>query len=212
MKKTVALLGAGLLIPTLSIAGQPDIIQSNSHWYAGIGAGPTGFFNTVNTNNAGDADYGAAGVLGSLYAGYNHGFENKFNLGGEIFGDIRSANYADHDNYESPGYKAHLRYTYGVRILPGYQLNATTDIHLIVGYVLGNIHSTWGGTPSAVTSNFNGYQVGIGGGYVCHHRFGLRGDIIYSDYQTKTFTLGSTPFKNSPSSLDGLLSVIYAFS
>lgn len=211
------ILGASLLVPALTMAASFPTAQKNKgEWYVGLGAGPTVLFNTENTNDTGDTNYSALGVLGGLFGGYAYHFDNRFNLGGEIFGDARSAKYKNTNNYATP-YRAQLRYSYGLRIMPGYQVNPRTSLYALLGYVRGNFKSTW----SAVTideniSNLNGFQVGVGSKLNLTTHFGLRGDVIYSQYQNKTFTLGGPtnyyPFKNSVSTLDGIVSLVYSFA
>ena len=213
MKSKIALaLGAALLLPSLAMAGAAPTMGAHMHWYAGVGAGPTGFFNKEKTTGGfnGSANYSALGILGTLYGGVDYSLANGLDMAAEIFGDARSAWYKDDHNY-TPSYDARMRYTYGLRVLPGYQLSTAATVHLLLGFVRGNLKSTWGSGNRNI-SNLGGYQVGLGGNYMLSHHVGLRGDLIYSQYQEKTFSMGGFRFKNKPSTFDGVVSVFYAFS
>lgn len=205
------ILGAAVLVPALTMAASFPTAQKNKgEWYVGLGAGPTVLFNTekddVELNK--DVNAGNLGILGSLFGGYTYHFDNRFNLGGEIFGDARSAKYKNDSNYDST-YRGQLRYSYGLRIMPGYQVNPRTSLHVLLGYVRGNFKSTWNDTD---ISNLNGFQVGVGSKLNLTTHFGLRGDVIYSQYQNKTVSLNGYSFKNSVSTLDGIVSLVYSFA
>jgi len=204
----ISLAGAILLAPSALMAAAAQAPASHGDWYLGIGAGPTSFFNKVSNSSNASANYGVLGALASLYGGYNYTFTSGFGLGGEVFGDVRSPYYKDNNSF-NPSYKARLRYTYGLRVLPGYQFNSTVSAHAILGYVRGNMRSTAGGYSH--TSNLTGYQLGLGADYMATQHVGLRGDLIYSNYNKASFNIDGVSFKNWPSTMDAVLSVFYSF-
>jgi opacity protein-like surface antigen len=205
-------LGTTLLLPLLTTATSLSASQKNQgEWYAGVGAGATTLFNKASADccYTGKIGYGAFDALGSLFGGYSYHFANRFNLGGEVFGDLRSAKYTDY-NFFQDTYAAKLQYTYGLRMMPGYQVNPTASLHGLLGVVRGNFRSTY--KTDADTSNLDGFQAGVGGQLNLTARLGLRGDLIYSQYQRKTILLTTTRFENNFSTLDGIISIFYNFA
>ena len=178
-------------------------------FYVGAGLGATSFNDTMTM--PGRADNGMLGVIGGIYGGYTFNFANQFNLGLEAFGNATSAQIKNNNN---PDVTVKSRYSYGVRALPGYQLTPDTEVHLLAGYVRGNFkQSVSTSNVSAITANktntfnANGFQLGAGTGTNIAKNVALRGDLIFSGFQSKTLN----GIKNRVNTLDGVASIAYKF-
>ena len=178
-------------------------------FYFGAGVGGTGFHDGISIGGGGGAvDQGNLGVIGGLLAGYNFNLANQFNLGLEAFGNATSAKISDSDGTTTFTIKS--RYNFGARVLPGYQVTPDTDLHAIVGYVRGQFQEnvTVLGVSGSQNLNVNGFQAGVGSGTNLAKNVALRGDIIYSGYQSITDNFGNQHKFNT---LDGIVSVAYKF-
>jgi len=202
-------------------------------FYAGIGAGASSFNNILSTaNNAiasnvisnSSGDMGSTGVIGSLFAGYNFSFANKCNLGLEAFSNIMSTSTTHNMNTTSAiaiitqDLKISSRYTYGLRILPGYEITPDTTGHIILGYARGNFKITNNGKFNNISATFNsnGLQTGLGFTTAITKNLALGLDAIYTTYASQTvngLTASGTPltYKNKPYTLEGIVSLQYKF-
>ena len=181
---------------------KPQAVLNHGKWYAGAALGATNFWNKASTNSTSHSE-STVGAIGGLFVGYQYDFSNRLDLGGEIFGNLTSANTAD--NRFNPKYKSKLRYNYGIRLLPGYQLNNKLNLHASIGYVRASIKNQQGVYSN--TTNPVGYQLGLGASYNLYEHLIIRGDILYSNYANKSFNLGSSKFKSNTNELDGVLSL-----
>jgi opacity protein-like surface antigen len=200
------------LTPALMMAGTAATPSpaSSGQAYVGVSVGPTVFLNKNNYNNDGDTSYGKAGVKGGLLAGYAYHFANRFNLAGEVFGQLSSAKTIDKNDFSNGGYSVTEKASYGLRVLPGFQLTPSADIHALFGVVSGRFYSKW--SPDNKTTNRTGFQAGLGSGLkICKH-LSLRGDVTYTSYSKQSINLGAgSNFKSQFGSLDAMISVLYSF-
>lgn len=193
-------------------------------FYAGLGAGFNNFNDQVKTTdtttvlNDATFSYGETSLLGTAFGGYQFNFPSKFNLGLEAFYNFTNAT----DKLSDFGGSSSLtvRDSYGVRALPGYQLAPNAEIHAIVGYVRGAFRLSDDGfvedsPPPAKNFDANGWQVGLGTGLDLMKNIALRADLVYTDYQSYTYTAaipgGSVSYKNSIASTVGTVSLAYKF-
>jgi opacity protein-like surface antigen len=207
------MLNKSLLVGAIALAASSVALADG--FYVGAGVGGTGFHNQSNIDNGVvKSDTGNLGVIGGVLAGYNWNFANQFNLGVEGFANATSAkttaNYLD----STVTVTQKARYNYGVRLVPGYQVTPDTDVHAIVGYVRGNFktEASAGSFSASKTFNANGFQLGVGSGTNVAKNVVVRGDVVYSGYQSKTVSdaEGDTA-KNKINTLDGIVSVAYKF-
>jgi len=203
-KKT--LLTAALVVAATGVA-------SADGFYVGAGVGGSGLHSNNSYNHTETVDLGNIGLVGGLFGGYNFNFANQINLGVEAFGNFDSANM--HNNASIHNSSTKLQYNYGLRFLPGYQLTADTDLHLLAGVAMGHEkydRNPTGGTSASGTTNAAGFQMGFGSGTAVNSNFAVRGDIIYTGYKSKTFTLSDSHTQTlKMSSLDGVVSGEYKF-
>jgi|GEM_PF-2207072 len=182
--------------------------------YIGIGAGGTGVFNhtTQTVIDPGIFDDGVFGAAGTLYVGYTFPLMSKYQLSLEAVGNLFSATMAEYIPTIPDTTYTKYRYSYGIRVLPAYQVSQESNIHFIAGYSRGNFNVQ--DTLHARDNNFNvsAYQVGLGSKLeLCQNLF-VRGDIIYNGYQSKTIasTIGAI-FTDQMSTFDGIVSLGYSF-
>jgi len=215
-----------LLVGVVILAASSVASADGFYLGAGIGASDLHDKNTANVVVAGEdvstnATYGKFGALGSIFGGYGWSFASQFNLGLEAFANAMSTKLT----YSTDDINGSIkdRYSYGVRVLPGYQVTPDADVHAILGYVRGNFKTA--GTIIAsdytynVTHKANGYQLGLGTGMNIAKNMGIRGDVIYSAYQSHTrdfsvtyggvSAVGST--KNQFDTIDAIISLAYKF-
>lgn len=192
-----------LLVGAIALAASSVALADG--FYAGAGLGGTGFHDQMGS----DDDQGNLGVIGGVFGGYTWNFANQFNLGAEAFGNATSA------KAEILGVAdVKSRYNYGVRALPGYQVTPDTEVHAIVGFVRGNfkVEQNAGSFSQDKTFNANGFQLGLGTGTNVAKNIAVRGDLVYSGYQSKTVSdADGDSFKNKINTLDGIVSVAYKF-
>lgn len=200
-----------IAISSLLVAGSAQAARNG--WYGGVDIGASSFQDKISITNAGNATYGVQGGVLGLFGGYDLAFTNCFNLGMEAFlngfnNKIKVTNDAG-NTLESK-----LRYNWGVRVLPGYNITPERVVYLLAGYVNGNFRLTDNGNYSVASNSYNsgGYQLGIGGASSISRNLVLRGDIISSSYANKSFNGSSNiNYKNQLSSLEGEIALVYKF-
>ncbi len=198
--------------------------------YVGIGLGGMGFSTDITSqgsvtlnglearNVSSSADGGEVGLNSFLLAGYGWTFPNKVFLGAEIFGTLTNAPVTL--NTTSSGVDAltgattsgnanvnmTLDGTYGVRVLPGYQVTPSSVVYGIVGYSRAHTDTSTtnnlttaldgGSTGYDLSSSnhywFNGLQLGLGSMISVTDNIALRGDLIWTGYQEKTLNSNTT--------------------
>jgi len=208
--------------------------------YAGIGVGVSDFADSqlITAPTAPEAaptshDYSGLGLLSSVITGYRFDLTKRFNLGLEAF--LTGSNNQigvddisiDSANSGQPitAMKVSQRYTYGVRILPGYEIVPNVVGHAIVGVSRGVFSLIDNGANSQAKSNFGvyGYQLGLGASTVLLKNLDIRLDVIYTKYPNNHYTTtGQLPNSTSPaqtasyydslSSFDTVLSLTYRFN
>ena len=177
-------------------------------FYVGAGVGANSFNSNLNFNDTGNVTYGHLGAQGSLYAGYVVPFSNQFGVGIEAFGNIMDTKTTD--STYNPALRLKERNTYGLRLLPGYRIAPTADMHLIAGFVRGGFRQD-GNNIASKNFNANGFQVGLGGGVDVSKNVGIRGDVAYNHFQNKTITIGTDSSAYRLSSVDAAASLAYMF-
>jgi len=201
--------------------------------YIGLGIGIDHFSEHVvftdqqiPTNN-GNAEFAATSPIGTAFGGYAFDFYAQWVAGLEFFGIFQNNNTTIISSNGSANFKHNT--SYGLRLVPTYQIVPDADIHAIIGYTRtqvtlqdngGLIPQNNGPVPN-FTSYLNGFQVGLGTGLSIGYGFILRADMIYNGYANFTDTapynnanLSSLDFftyNNSLNDLLGLVSLSYAF-
>lgn len=175
-------------------------------------------------------------INGTILGGYQWSFANRFALAIEAFTNLSSAKISDsYSIYNLEGTNdLTLNSTYGVRILPGYQITPATEIYTILGYarsqatVDSNITvastASYNGASVSSSSDYtlNGYQIGLGTKIdltdVSPH-LAVRTDVIYTGYDSKTNNLSmpstglttNNTYKVQPSTLEANVVLLYQF-
>ncbi len=192
-----------LLVVALAAASSMAMADG---FYAGAGVGGQNLYSHMNDGAGRTYDAGKIGFTGGVLGGYAFNFANQFNLGVEAFGDFDTAKASE----QATSYTATLKqlYDFGLRVLPGYQVTADSDIHLILGYVRGHFKTTDTlASVGSTTFNSNGFQAGAGIGTNLMKNVAVRGDVVFDGYQNKTFN----GFQNKPRTTAAIGSVIYKF-
>ncbi|MCD6047282.1 MAG: hypothetical protein K0S08_929 [Gammaproteobacteria bacterium] len=197
------------LVAAVILAASSSALASG--FYAGAGIGADNVNNKADITNNGSVNYGATGVLGGLFAGYQYNFANSFNLGAEAFANATSTNMTD-NSYEPNGdsaVKFKQTYSYGARILPGYNITPYIEAHAIAGFVRGHFQTT---LDSSQKYNANGFQAGLGASAMATKTIAIRGDLIYSGYKSHTTTdVDGDTFQSKVHTVDAILSAMYKF-
>ena len=181
-------------------------------------------YSTSQTNSA-------LGINGTLLGGYSWLFANHFVIALEAFVNSSNAkvDYEQTTHVLNVTSDFSLSSTYGLRLLPGYQVTPETKVYGIVGYARAsgsldnNADATVNGGVVPFTNKqdyqFNGYQLGFGSETQLSEHFSLRGDVIYTGYDSQsvdaqyTFLDSSMSATNTvqPSSLEANVILVYQF-
>lgn len=217
-----------------------------NNWHSDYDASVSG---SSIANNATSAQTGNTNINGTLLAGYAWYLPKNTFLGLELFDNITntSSQLDSTSNTAAPptvGYgipadtsltinnnsSLTLQNVYGIRALPGYQLNPDTVLYGIVGFARAHATSntyaavdttTLTSMKTSNSSNFNGYQLGLGSQFNLSERFAIRTDIIFTMYGTQTLANQSVTSSDNmntqvettakPSTLEGNISLVYMF-
>lgn len=210
MKNLAKPLLIATILPSFAMAGSATIKQSenNTPIYLGVGLGVQSLKAENSSAGSGQDDAGSHGLLGGIFAGYNHHFSHRFNLGGEAFFNLTNTNASLYGSY-SPALHLKDRYEYGLRLLPGYQLTQNTFFHLILGVENASFKSSTGGYSKTYTKTAPVIGIGSTTGFTQH--LALRGDISYASFPRESYTLNGTSFKTRSSMVEAMLSLVYMF-
>ncbi len=219
-------------------------------FYVGAGAGVMGLFNTQKTTtaitdtdgvsgNTQTVDAGNANINGTVFAGYAWYLPKQTFLGLELFDNLtntggNTSNAAEVQTSTSVNTtnSMTLENVYGIRALPGYQVTPSTTMYGIVGFARAHARSN-GSTLITIdggqanggsgndSSNFNGYQLGLGSMVNITEHLAIRGDLIFTNYQNvtlkeETVALGGGSSiqinaTSQPSTVEGNISLVYMF-
>lgn len=225
-------------------------------FYAGIGLGGMTLHETATgsgdislpsgagISGSGTNNYGSdIGLNSTLLAGYAWSLPHQLFLGAEVFGNYANVGISANSTQTVTGSLGNtvvsdgsgdynLHYVYGIRALPGYQVNPNVVVYGIAGYSRAHIDSntndgslsidadtiTFPGSSSGY--NFNGYQLGLGSMVDVTEHISIRGDFIYSGYQNQTIEQVAADGSGSavsissslePSTFEADFSIIYRF-
>jgi outer membrane immunogenic protein len=226
LKKTLFAAAVALVASTTAMA---------EGFYVGAGAGAIDLNNKVTVtsndgtgNTSSNYQAGKIGLNGVLTVGYAWDLANGYVLGLEAFGGAAtpkdSLTITDYDTGNAST-SLKLRYNYGARVLPGYQITSNTIGYGILGYTRADMKVNISGVGNTdlqslnSTQRFSGYQVGFGAKTNVTRNIDIRGDVIYTGYSSKTFNFSNTNGngtgtenqKLQPCSLEGDLFVVYKF-
>lgn len=179
----------------------------------------------IPTNN-GLANFSANSLIGTAFGGYGFDFYAQWVAGLEFFGIFQNNSATIYTNNGSAAFQQHS--SYGIRVVPSYQIVPSADIHAIVGYTrtLVSLRDNGGlldanNTIPHFNNYLNGFQVGFGTSLSIGYGFILRGDMIYNGYGSfednayynnpNLTTPDYFSYHNSLNDLLGLISLAYAF-
>lgn len=188
-------------------------VASANGFYAGFGVGGSALHSgndLTQSSTTTSHDIGNIGALGSVFGGYNFNLDNQVNLGIEAFANADSVKAQYQDSTYTLTEK--LTYNYGLRLVPGYQITADTDLHLLAGLARGHFtgRDSTGGEDDS--KNIYGWQGGFGATTAVNSNFSVRGDLIYTDYKKKTYDLGTNESMSiKANTLDGVISGEFKF-
>lgn len=146
----------------------------------------------VKANTASLSNYD--GLIATVFGGYGATVSQTFYLAAELFADIGSLNMSNHTN-NSTGVRS--SYGFGASILPGLELNDHTTAYMRLGVVRSEF--------SAASQMATGGQFGLGLQTMLTQNWDLRGEYIYTAYQSVTGVVGN------PRSNQFMLGAIYKF-
>lgn len=203
----------------------------------------------IATNDSSDQT-GNANINGTVFAGYAWYLPKSTFLGVEVFDNITNASSNLTNTVTTappPGLTQQnmltipagmtldgsssltLENVYGVRALPGYQINQNAVLYGIVGFARAHATSTANAslsepseqsTSASDSSNFNGYQLGLGSQLNLNDHLAIRTDIIFTLYGTQTLANQTVSADGTdlhvettakPSTLEGNISLVYMF-
>lgn len=169
---------------------------------AGVSANPTGF-------------------VGGVLLGFGKAYKNRFYLGAEIFGTASSA--ANSNNIvattnlgDSVSYSvaAKAKNSYGVAVLPGFELDCNTLIYAKLGYnyvelqVSENLNPNDFTVSTSTNETVQGFSYGLGIERAVYKKLSVRGEFVHTDYNSFTSHF-SNKFSNSNNQF--MTSFVYHF-
>ncbi|MEM1243983.1 MAG: outer membrane beta-barrel protein [Pseudomonadota bacterium] len=166
----------------------PAAPHYNGNFYLGVGiARDTGRANVVDSVSTNDStiprlhaingDLGIDGIAGRLVGGYGVTFMNRYYLAVEGFGELTSnqgkTTIVGNGGVGSEAWQLRERYSYGVRLVPGFKLTDSTMFYGTVGWVRSRFQLTNSGKgsfdqtgfvyiPNGVEKSRNGIAAGAG--------------------------------------------------
>ena len=141
-----------------------------------------------------DYDKTLRGLLGGVYVGYNHQFDNGVVLGGEAdvtFSDI-------HASLLAPGDWAYEATTKIDRAAAA-RVRLGVAVDRFMPYIAGgisyarlNFHETNGVNSGSADANLFGWNLGVGGEYAVTDNLVLRAEYRYTKYNNKSLSVDGT--------------------
>ncbi len=171
----------------------------------------------ITSPSAVRGDASMNGWNGGLLVGYRHKFNfDQFNLAAE-------ANFMAYDNsigWHNVGpyaLKAEQSYSFGIDLLPGFYIAKNVNLYGIVGYANGNFRFRNNGAGITADSfnkrrSLSGLDVGAGMNVTLANNFALNLNYKYYNYNSTTITQGNLKEKDSPTTNQFNVGVIYYFS
>lgn len=197
-------------------------------FYAGAGLGGselqakyTGTLSVTGEPTKTSSSHGSAsGLNATVLAGYAWEDPDSYFVGLEAFDNNSSAQTTTTvtTGAVTGSIDVETNNVYGVRVLPGYHLTQDTVGYGILGVARSNMQVTGGSGGYYGTSdyNFNGYQLGLGSMTNLSTHFALRGDVIYSAYESQAIITSagndvSLSEKLKPATMEFNLVAVYKF-
>ncbi len=227
MGTRIYLFGIGLLSSTVfaGTMGPVVITEPSSGFYIGGDIGVANLTDKESTPYAPGLydmhQFSSTGFVGGGLIGYDLSVMDRIKLGVEGFINGSALNIAAEQKYETqPSFNANMRYSAGVRLLPGYEFSRGTVGHVILGYSYGKFNLKDTGNYGFIDTGLsrNGFQAGLGFKVPCHLKnLSLRGDMIYTTYGSsmslgQSTSLAPQNYNNTFATLEGTLSLVYKFS
>lgn len=233
MKKLLsgAIAATCLLGTTVAFAGgvEPPVAPSfNNDFSIGIGLGAEALNTQVVTRGAWDDNItsGAEDLMGRIYGNYTYVFGNRFNLGGEVYFQYENISSAFVPELTvggiSVGSSLDLRYRYGIKLMPGYDIANNVRMFLAVGadwakmrYNFSDVAQRFSGAPANTETTKPGLLLGTGLDVALPHSLSLRAEYDHINNQVWTIDQGSGRFAQNANfkstANEFLLAVAYHF-
>lgn len=161
----------------LPIANAQPTGLSGFYGQASVGLGSANFKRSTAKTEEGIADtesakFGESAVAGSVALGYNYSFSNGFNLGTNVFYNIRNSSAggtADYEGADAENTNAKLQNLWGISVEPGYSFTKDSLGYLKLGWAQASssvqtnkITSTERTLTNINFGNSNGFLYGLG--------------------------------------------------
>lgn len=204
MFKKLAIASA-ILLTTSTIA----VAATNGSPYLSAGVGVNHQIFKIDSGDA-EATSGGTGALFNIAAGYSAIVAPNFVLAAEILANTTTGNVLagklDEDNISA---KYNTKYTYGVSVLPGYQLSDSTLAYARVGVVKTriDIDAKSPGVDTTEKNTVTGGQFGLGLQTKVASNVDVRGEYSYTAY--RSFDVLSE--KVNASSGQATVGIVYKF-
>jgi len=175
------------------------ISAAHASFYVGAGLGPDAidFKQQANIYQPGAFGFqvinkthlSGTGVFGTVFIGYKY-LQNKFHLAVEANSNISSASFTTsndeyvHSNFQHSRYK--INNSYGVSVLPGYQISENALFYARLGYANANVKiSTTDSSLANKSHRRDGFRPGLGVNQQITKRLSVRMEYSRTQY-TKT--------------------------
>ncbi len=179
-----AMLSAALLMSASTSFAQPGV-------YLGAALGANQGSWSVRDNKGNNYGFGTRGAIGTLLAGYAFNADH-FYLGVEGFATEASNKSGTKAISNTVTRYIRQTYSYGLGVLPGFIINDGAIVFARVGAVRSHFQVR-DSSPSLTVSNAptqTGAQVGAGIQMAISQGFDLRGEYVYSTYNSYSNTNG----------------------
>ena len=192
--------GFSLLLLLISFNIYADYAFDGPYVQLGIG---------MSNNNSqqkfleGHTKTGNESTFGQISAGYSYGFNNKFNLSGNIFLNLNDSN----AGVSWGTFQSHIKDSWGILIEPGYYLTERTLGYAKLGYQQSTINYT-----ESSDHNADGFVFGAGLKQIISSHLYLGLDLKRAEYSTKEFSGGHSILGQKNSDMQGMLTLGYLFN
>jgi outer membrane immunogenic protein len=154
--------------------------------YVGVGVGGNGGSWSVQDNNSKNYGFNSKGVIGTLFTGYAFNADH-FYLSLEAFVD-EASNKSGTKSINAGTTNRYTRqtYSYGVSALPGFIIADSTVVFVRGGVVRSHfqISDTLLGATTSYNTTLTGAQAGLGAQTAVSASLDVRGEYIYSSYNS----------------------------
>lgn len=196
-----------MLVTTAILAAASSAYAAAPYVGGSIGVLDT-LYNVKETASGSTFNTGGRNPNFTIFGGYGAVVNQNIYLGGEVFANTATGT-LDGASTDDASVKYETRYTYGASFIPGFMLTDHTMVYGRLGVVRAsfNVNASVPGETSNTNDSVTGGQAGLGVQTNLMQNLDLRGEYVYSDYNSFT----ESGVKTSPTSDQFNVGLVYKF-